>query len=91
MKVNICGIEHNVIECEDTFDIDTHFGMITYKDAVIKINKDMPEQMKKEAICQEMVHGIFVHMGREDLSQDETLVQALGNAIAQGFVIKEII
>lgn len=90
MKVNICGIEHDVIECEDTFDIDTHFGMITYKDAVIKINKDMPEQMKKEALCHEMVHGMLVHIGREDLSQDETFVQMLGNAIAQGFVIREI-
>lgn len=90
MKVNICGIKHEVIECEDTFDMDTHFGMITYRDAVIKINKDMPINMKKEAICHEMVHGMLVHIGREDLTNDETLVQGLGNAIAQGFEVKEI-
>ena len=28
MKVNICGIEHTIIECDDKFDVDTHMGMI---------------------------------------------------------------
>ena len=89
MKVNICGITHEVIECEDTFDIDTHFGMITYKDAVIKINKDMPVDMKKEAICHEILHGMLVHLGYDEYSQDERFVQALANAINQTFIIKE--
>jgi hypothetical protein len=35
-----------------------------------------------------MVHGMLVHMGYDELSQDEQFVQALGNAICQGFEIK---
>ena len=56
--VNICGLPHKVIEKEDSFDIDCHFGQINYKKCEIKINKDMTEEAKKETICHEIVHGI---------------------------------
>lgn len=88
MIVNICGIPHKVIECEDNFNVDTHFGQIDYKDCVIRINKNMTKESKKETICHEMIHGILVHLGYDNYSQDEQLVQALGNAIYQGFEIK---
>lgn len=87
MKVNICGLKHKVIECEDVFNVDCHLGQIEYKDLLIKINKDMPDESKKETICHKMVHGILCHMGYGELSNDEKLVQALGNAIYQGFEI----
>jgi hypothetical protein len=89
MTVNICGVLHKVVECEDKFDTDCcHFGQIDYKTCEIRINKDMTEEVKKETICHEMIHGIFVHLGYNNYSQDEQLVQALGNAIYQGFNIK---
>lgn len=88
MIVNICGIPHKVIECEDNFNGDTHFGQITYKDCEIRINKDMPPEIKGETLCHEMVHGMLIHMGYDELSNDEKFVQAMGNAIYQGFNIK---
>ena len=81
MKVNICGIPHTVIECEDYFDADTHFGQINYKSCEIRINKDMATEAKEETICHEMVHGILVHLGYNEQSQDEQFVQALANAM----------
>lgn len=24
-SVNICGIKHSIVECEDIFNVDTHF------------------------------------------------------------------
>lgn len=89
MIVNICGIPHKVIECEDNFNVDTHFGQIDYKACEIRINKDMTQEAKEETICHEMVHGILVHLGYSEQSQNEQLVQALGNAIYQGFKIRE--
>ena len=35
MIVNICGIPHDVVECDDNFDVDCHMGMIDHKNAVI--------------------------------------------------------
>ena len=88
MKVNICGIPHKIIECEDKFDVDCHFGQIDHKACEIRINKDLTAEKKKETICHEMVHGMFVSLGYNDYSNDEQLVQALGNAIYQSFEIK---
>ena len=88
MMVNICGLPHKVIEKEDSFDIDCHFGQIDYKKCEIKINKDMTEEVKKETICHEIVHGILVHLGYNNLANDEQFVQAMGNAINQSFNIK---
>lgn len=88
MIVNICGIPHKIVECEDNFNIDLHLGQIDYKTCEIRINKGMTEDTKKETICHEMVHGIFVHLGYHDYTNDEQLVQALGNAIYQGFEIR---
>ena len=77
-----------MIEYEDNFNADCHFGMIDYKACEIRINKDMTDANKAEAICHERVHGIFVHLGYNDLASNEQLVQALGNAIYQSFEIK---
>ena len=88
MKVNICGIPHTVIECTDNFDVDTHFGQIDYKACEIRVNKDMADEAKEETIIHEMVHGILVHLGYSEQSQDEQFVQALANAIYQGFDIR---
>lgn len=90
MTVNICGIPHKIVEAEDSFNVDCHMGMIEYKDLIIKINRNMPQIAKEETICHEMVHGILVHLGYLDLSNDEQFVQAFGNAIWQGFQIKEL-
>lgn len=90
MIVNICGVPHVVLEKEDNFDTDSHFGQINYSKAEISINKDMPNALKQETLCHEMLHGMLIHIGRQDLSNDETFVQALGNAIYQGFNVKEV-
>lgn len=87
MKVNICGIPHNVVYVNDEFNnIDTHFGQIDYGKAMIKINKEVSKEQQNEALCHEMLHGILVHIGKEELSRDESFVQSLSNAIYQSFL-----
>ena len=89
MTVNICGIPHEVVECENTFDSTTNFGQIDFVKCRITLNKELAEDFKSETLCHEMLHGMLVHLGYDDLSEDEKFVQALGNAISQGFVIRE--
>ena len=89
-KVNICGIPYTVKECEDHFDSDCHCGLIIYSECLIKINKNMHEEMKKATICHEIMHGILLNIGREDLSNDENFVTALGNAVYATFEVKEV-
>lgn len=90
MKVNICGIIHEVVEKEDAFDSDNcHYGQIDYKTCEIEINKKLDDEIKKETIFHEMLHGMLVHLGYYEESQDEKFVQALSNAMYQGFEVKE--
>lgn len=91
MKVNICGIPHKVIGYDDKFDANSlHMGQIDYKTGEILVNQDLADEIKIETICHEMIHGILTHLGYMEYSNDEQFVQALGNAIYQGFSIKEI-
>lgn len=90
MKVNVCGMPHTVIECPDLFDADgTHYGQIDYGKCEIRINDGISKDNANETLCHEMIHGILVHIGRSDLSADEAFVQALANAVYQGFTVKE--
>ena len=88
MIVNICGIPYKVVECEDTFNTDTHFGQIDYKACEIRINKDLTDAGKMETLCHEIVHGMLLHLGYQDYSNDERFVQALGNAMYQAFFVE---
>ena len=90
MKVSICGIPHQIIECEDAFNVDLHFGQINYAQGEIKINKNLTEEIKHETLCHEILHGILVHLGYNEQAQDEQFVQAVGNAISQTFRIEVI-
>lgn len=87
-KVDICGIPHKVIMCEDHFDADTHFGQIDYLHAEIRINKDAAPEMQKQTLFHEMLHGMLVMIGRNDLTTDETLVNSLSSAMYLSFDLK---
>ena len=88
-SVNICGIKHPIIECKDEFDCDIHLGQIDYKQCEIKINDFMSYEAKMETIFHEVVHGILTHIGYQELSHDETFVQAFANALFQCCDFKE--
>jgi len=87
MKVRICGVPHEVIEVKNEFDSECHFGMIDYPKCLIKINGELPDEMKRSTIVHEMMHGILNHLGYEDLANDEKFVRVLGNAIFESFEI----
>ena len=88
MKVNICGIPHEIKYVTDNFQNDLHLGQIDYGTAIININNEAAPKIQEETLCHEIMHGILTHIGRQDLSCDETLVQALGNAVNPTFDIR---
>lgn len=90
MKVMICGIPHEVKYVPDFFDMDAHFGQINFKEAEILINEKTSDGVQKATLCHEILHGMLVHIGREDLSNDETFVTSLGNAINGSFDVRSV-
>ena len=87
-QVTICGVPHKIKYCEDSFNVDTHFGQIDYLKCEIKVNKALEGAALEETLTHEILHGILVHIGKNELAQDEELVQALSNAVFQTFEIR---
>lgn len=79
-KLYVCGIPFEVEECEENFG-DGFCGEIEHRKQKIKINKDMGLEYKKQTLFHEMIHGILVCIGRNDLSDNEQFVQALANGL----------
>jgi len=89
MKVNICGIKYDVIEKPMNFSAsDFNFGEIHYDNAEIILNESLSCEIKEQTLCHEITHGILHHIGCEDLNGNEQFVQAISQAIFQGFEIK---
>lgn len=90
MTVTICGIPYTVIDLDDNFSADAkHFGQADFLKARITLNKYLAEPVKQETLIHEIVHAILVHIGRPELSEDETFVQSFANAINQTFELKK--
>ena len=88
--VNICGIPHRVILCEDGFTGDgRHLGEISYLNCEIRINKNMPETLQRQTLIHEMVHGMLFMQGLDRINDDEEKVNVIANAIYHGFDIKQ--
>lgn len=88
-KVKICGINFDIIEVDDLFNSDsTHFGQIDFVKGKIYVNSELSEDAKMETIVHEVTHAMLVYIGRQDLTEEEPFVQALGNAIFQTFDLK---
>lgn len=89
MKVKICGIDYIVNECDNNFTANAiSFGEVDYKKGVILLNNELSDDIKSETLCHEILHAMLVYIGRSDLSEDETFVCSLGNAINQTFEVK---
>ena len=92
-EVKICGIPYKIIEkeCIESGNSGRCLGLITYDEGTIEIRKGQQPDYYNQTLIHEVVHGMLVMIGRNDLSEDETFVQTLALAISQTFDLKEII
>ena len=88
-KVKICGIPYEIIdkECIESGN-GRCLGLITYDEGIIEMRKGQQPDYYRQTLIHEVVHGMLVMIGRNDLSDDETFVQSLALAISQTFELK---
>ena len=88
--VKICGIPYQIIEKECIESSNGRcLGLITYDEGTIEIRKGQQPDYYRQTLIHEVVHGMLVMIGRNDLSEDETFVQSMALAISQTFDLKE--
>lgn len=87
--VKICGIPYEIID-KEVIECNSGrcVGLITYDEGRIEMRKGQHPDYYRQSLIHEIVHGMFVMIGRNDLSDDETLVQSLALAISQTFELK---
>ena len=79
-RIMVAGIPFEIQYCHENFG-DGNCGEIEHCKQIIRINEDMAPEYKKQTLIHEMLHGILVMIGRNDLSMDETFVQSLAQGI----------
>lgn len=88
-KVTICGVPHTIDIVDDKFGNNDLLGQIEYAPAIIRLNSHMSDEMFTVTCIHEVVHGILIHLGYNQLSDDEVFVSSLAQAIAGTFKFKE--
>ena len=92
-KINICGVHFAIKEVDEiptNIKDEIVHGEIHHSKAVILLRESLPKDLKDLAVIHEWVHGAFVMIGRNDLSDDETLVQNIALAIYNTFERKSV-
>lgn len=90
MKINISGISFEVKEYEQSSRVDMTMGRCDITTATINVSKMLNEEMKKNTIIHEWIHGVLDMNGFGEESNSEKLVNCLANELyRQGFFPKE--
>lgn len=86
-KLKILATEYKVEEVEQIDKYQRLLGQIEYTEQTIKIDKNISEDMKKETLIHEILHGILEKLGYEELNEDEQKVHSI--AATMYLVLKE--
>ena len=89
--VCICGIPHKIIY-DNVIDENAEgitCGKIIHSNCEIHLRKGLTLEFEKETLIHEMVHGILSHLGKNEMCDDEELVQLLAHGIYEHFDIRK--
>lgn len=82
MLVNVGPVNYEVIKTDRLDeDLGDDRGIILYEDLIIKIEKEMPKDLKIETIYHELSHAIC-----EQTSFNSIIEKKLGNAMYEVFI-----
>ena len=86
-KLKILATEYEVEEVEQIDKYERLLGQIDYDEQKIKIDKNISEDMKKETLMHEILHGILEKLGYKEINEDEQKVHSIASTMY--FVLKE--
>lgn len=86
-KVKIMATEYDVEEVDQIDKYNFLLGEIDYVKQKIKIDRNIPEDLKKESLIHEILHGILEKLGYEEINADEQKVHSIASTMY--LVLKE--
>lgn len=80
-KVKILATEYDLVEEEQIDKYQRLLGQINYVEQVIKLDKTIPEDLKKETLIHEILHGVLEKLGYEEINNDEQKVHSIASTM----------
>ena len=81
--IKILGLIYKITEVECVSKEELRKGEINFLTNEIRIDKNMPDDLKEQVLIHEVLHAIFDLLGYEDLCADENKVQGIASALHQ--------
>lgn len=82
-QVKILGLTYCISEVDCVNKEELRRGEINFLTNEIRIDKSMPDDLKKQVLIHEILHAVFDQLGYEDLCTDESKVQGIATALHQ--------
>ncbi len=79
--ITILGIPYTIEEVDVVDKYNPYNGLILYNECCIRIDRDLPVEMKNRVLLHEIVHGIFNLLGYTEDAENEQKVQGLATAL----------
>ena len=86
-KIKIMATDYFIEEVEQIDKYQRLLGQIEYTEQKIKIDKNISEDMKKETLIHEILHGILEKLGYTEFNEDEQKVHSIASTMY--LVLKE--
>ena len=86
-KIKILATEYEIEEVEQIDKYQRLLGQIEYIEQKIKIDKNISEDMKKETLIHEILHGTLEKLGLNEINEDEQKVHSIASTMY--LVLKE--
>ena len=80
-KVKIMATDYKIEEVEQIDKDRRILGEIDYINQTIKLKKGLPNELKKEILLHEILHGILEKLGFDALNNDEQKVQSIASTL----------
>lgn len=80
-KVKIMATDYKIEEVEQIDKDRRILGEIDYINQTIKLEKGLPNELKKEILLHEILHGILEKLGFDALNNDEQKVQSIASTL----------
>ncbi len=80
-SINILGLNYTIEEVDTVNKFEPRKGEINYLSNEIRIDKNMPEDLKNQVLMHEILHAVFELLGMRELAEDEDKVQSIATAL----------
>ena len=80
-NLKIMGSNYKIEEVEQIDKWQRLLGQIDYINQTIKIDKNIPEDLKMDTLIHEIIHGVLDKLGYVEINSDEQKVNGIANAL----------